>query len=1711
MSRREFPTILFSSKDWIPVRPVVLESIRNLYEAGRYLEAYRIAEAQGPLRNWQEPEARLLAGRLAQSLGSKRLSQYLVITAYRAAPSRLEHLLFYGFYSLEKWGPLMTWRLLDGVERWPAERGEGQVGMWADLIALRARCAAAFRDFATAHQLIEQALALGPGSAWICLEAANVYEMEDCLSEALDWAQHALVLRPWFRPAVQIMASLLKQLGRDEEGLSLLREACVHLQSGTLLMQLAGLLSEREELEGLEPLWAEAESLLPLADPVLRRWLVARRADALYRTGKSLEAAAMAARVENPYYTRLAATLEQDPPSEGKHRLRLSVPYVRQDHFTCGPATLASLCAFWGLPHSHDRIVDAICYNGTYNHTERAWVEKGGMYAREFRVTWEVLQALIERGVPFALATVDGTQGHLQAVVGFDCRAETLLIRDPGFAHFREEEAQPFLEQYAAFGPRGMVVLPEAERHRLDGLVLPEAEAFDLAYAFHCALDVPDRVEAVWCLRQLEGLPEGKRLVAHLRLSLAFFDGNEPAQLQQVRGLIEDYPENQRLRHLQIGLLRELGHRRERIELLARMTSQPGSHPLFLKDYALELEADDRTRWKAGRMLRRAHCLLPTDISILLEMGHRAWSRGNRSEAFEIYRFAACCGDKHEGAAQTYFSAARLLRLTDEALEFLRQRFARFQAKSSWPGRTLFTALDRVDRSEEAFGVLEAALQSCPEDADLMLFAADAYARFGRVAEAEALLERARPRCRESLLLRTEAKLANFRGDARQALQRWEKILRGEPLAMDAHREIIRLLEQLSGPQAAKEHLERTCRAFPHYHPLNHFRVSWLRTNAPAEADSVANALLAEDPLDAWLLRERALMALERHRLVEAESYAREALRFDGSAASSHGILGQILAAQNRVEDARAAYRHALEIDIDYVFAMHRLLELALTVEQARHELNGVKAQIQSQVIVGDALFAFAEVAFPVWSSEELRGELQIAWEVRPDLWSAWSVLALHLLRVGQGEEARALAGKATQRFPFVPGAWRDMATICTHLGDHRAAAEALEKVLAINPDWFIALSELTEAYLRLARPDEAVHLLEQARQRTPLQVGIHGHLAEIRWQRGEVDQAIELVKAALKIEPGYSFAWNALRHWCRQTSRSGEVLDLARQLTFTRPGEARSWIILADILAGRSSVEERLQALDRALAIHPRSIETYDTKAILLAEIGRVDEALEVCHPTAFGEQIPLELQGRAAWLEAQRGDVRGAIAAMTRIVEARSSYHWGWQQISEWALSLADFNLARRAAEALARLSPLDARPQGYLADVALRQGEKTVAIGHLRRALEIDPDYQFASTRLFELYLVRCEYAEIESLAGRLAHSDSAGLAALYRLRVALAQFDRKAVTARLSDLSRLPSKLVPDLSDFSASVSRQGARALHLLDRSLDKIAQKEETNAAVAALWIERLGNRRSTVPGRFLRRWLGRGDEGTLVVAAWIDDIPRRRWWQFDRWVRRHDAQLRANILLWGKIGYAFAAQSKFRQCVEWMHDWRDRHDSESWMLWNLVHCLRRLQQAATAREVSGWAIERGLQDLYLDTHRTEVALGLAMDGEAAAASRLLSLIQPGNLPSNERRLVYSLALNLVGITNAPPAERAKRWPLAFRAVRQEASSIFYPDSQLAKDYGATVRLMAQRAGQKLAFWQARYPGLPIPRGFSDATGIALYLTLAIALAVAGLISSFLR
>ena len=165
-------------------------------------------------------------------------------------------------------------------------------------------------------------------------------------------------------------------------------------------------------------------------------------------------------------------------------------------------------------------------------------------------------------------------------------------------------------------------------------------------------------------------------------------------------------------------------------------------------------------------------------------------------------------------------------------------------------------------------------------------------------------------------------------------------------------------------------------------------------------------------------------------------------------------------------------------------------------------------------------------------------------------MWQTWSALVQQLTVLSHFERASEVAAAASSRFPLVPKLWLDLAEVCRRRFDTKGERDALEQALRINPRSAAAVHQLAEIYERDQDFETSRQLLEQLLVHSPLDATNQGWYARILWHIGRKQEAIEHLKRAVQLNPGYQWAWTSLSEWGAQMDQPHLARDIADELS---------------------------------------------------------------------------------------------------------------------------------------------------------------------------------------------------------------------------------------------------------------------------------------------------------------------------------------------------------------------------------------------------------------------------------------------------------------------------------------------------------------------------------------------------------------------------------
>jgi cellulose synthase operon protein C len=1549
-----------------------LGAISALYERGKYLRAYRAGLRSGLFARVESPEPHLLAARVVRQLGGERRARLSVLRTWRAhrASSAARYWL-----ARELDNPV---RALLAMDRFGDPSGADDGELLQSWYLLRASSLASLRDFAAAEMWWRRAQTCGD-SAWLWCTRAIIDTHKDDLAAAEEAIARSLAVQPWYTPSVRVWLTILRRAQRGDEALALVRGAAAHVESYAIAMHEHFLVWEQGDYSGALRSLEQIVDLAPLMERDLHDWLLLRLARVSYLAGDRHRPARLAARIANEALHKLAARIGSAPEPR---RTVLPVPLVPQNHNTCGPASLTSIGRFWKVEVAHEQLVEQICRDGTSAYSERRWAEGQGWVAREFTMTWAATCQLIDHGLPFAFVTTYEDSAHLQVAAGYDDTLGTVVVRDPSSLSLAEYDWDELESKQAAFGPRAMVMVPEAERQRLAAIELPDSDLYDALYAVEAALDRHDRAAAAAARDHLEQRAAEHFLTLRANRAIAAYDADPLGLVAWADAMLAKHPNDVRMQVAKLRAMAGLAAIAERLEFAERFAAENRS-PLLWAELATLVATTPGGHGRAGALLWRA-----LDGGYAAPAAHRAladhlWDGDDRRLAAALYRYASCLAEADESLAWSYFLACRLLGDTETALSHLRGRVERLGGRMPGPAITLADAYDIEHRHREALDVLTASEADHAEDGGFLLSIAEHHLNEGALDRARELVARAEGRVRKTAWLRTAARVALVAGDRETAAAHWRQVAEAEPLAMDAQRATSHFTAMAHGTQAAVDYLRGIERRFPNHVALARLIYERLCDIDDGQAQQHLASYLQRHPEDCEAHRDMAVLRARDGDISGAtEQLARARSRGDDSAAF-YVAQGRIWEAAGDAGRARAAFFTALQRSVDATYAINALMSLSSAADARAQVLEEVFSHLLGQPSQGDAVSTYFEHASEWLEPSELAARLDRLVATWPRMFEVQLARVTHHGRMGALDAARRFADQMVEQFALLPGAWRCLAMVHGHAGDVEAQVDALQRALALNPRWGTALRELSAAYSNRGQAAAAQEVLERAIAQEPLDPINRGYLAEVLWCQGDRAGALAQLKKALELSPGYRWGWEMLGRWADDPH---DAVEFARALARTRGGVSTVWIAAAELMP-HAPLADRLECLDEAIRCAPRDLEPHDLKAVLLCAAGRYDDALAACRPPLWGDAPPIPLRGRAAWVRYEQGEFGKARAELLDVIRDAPDYAWGIETLLEWARGEGADEYVQTCRR-LVQVAPRSATAHAQLGEALRGCGDREAAQAAFARALELAPADHSATLGLADLYLDQGRPDDAATTLDSLGDHHAAVIQR--RAAISIERGDVDGLRTALEALLRRPELDAGVIDRTLARIRAQPLRkAAHQL---LNSWMDRADAAAHVGIVWLARIGRR---LPAPLLWRRLAgfpaRSKARTMALMTYIEDLgDRKRRYTFAIFGLIYRRLLQSSAGTWGSVSYALICLERFRSAARWLADYRERDGVEGWMIWNLALALRIIGKHQLAADAHRHALSLP-DERHSYQHRLWLAVHEAAHGDAATAARLLA------------------------------------------------------------------------------------------------------------------------
>jgi len=414
------------------------------------------------------------------------------------------------------------------------------------------------------------------------------------------------------------------------------------------------------------------------------------------------------------------------------------------------------------------------------------------------------------------------------------------------------------------------------------------------------------------------------------------------------------------------------------------------------------------------------------------------------------------------------------------------------------------------------------------------------------------------------------------------------------------------------------------------------------------DADSIAREVLRYNPKSTEALHLRGVIAGLQQKHADAAGFLRRAASLDKTNHFIRFNLAKALSEQGSDREALRWHKSALELNsendkawLNYALSLSRLGDIKGSISAIDCALAINDRLVDGYLIKGSCLRVMG--AF----DEALTLYNRVV-ELSPSLAEAWSNRGDTLNQLKRYEEALASYERSIELKPESSEAWTKRGITLRSLKRYADALTSHEKSLSLKPDYAEAWSNRGNVLNDLMQLEEALTSYERSLEIAPNSSETWNNrgitLNDLRRYR----QAITSYEKSLELNPESAEAWNNRGNALNKLKRHQEALSSYEKSLELKPDFAEAWSNRGNVLNELKRHEQALLSCERAIELKPDYADAWNNSGLALGELKRNDEAL-----SSYERSLNLRCDYAEAW-----GNRAGVLNELKRPEEALASY---------------------------------------------------------------------------------------------------------------------------------------------------------------------------------------------------------------------------------------------------------------------------------------------------------------------------------------------------------------------------------------------------------------------------------------------------------------------
>jgi len=311
----------------------------------------------------------------------------------------------------------------------------------------------------------------------------------------------------------------------------------------------------------------------------------------------------------------------------------------------------------------------------------------------------------------------------------------------------------------------------------------------------------------------------------------------------------------------------------------------------------------------------------------------------------------------------------------------------------------------------------------------------------------------------------------------------------------------------------------------------------------------------------------------------------------------------------------------------EYIPAHERLAYLLLDRDSFAEAEERLKFVVAKSPDMPQGHVGLAKVYLGTDRIESAVAHLHIALELAPSLGEAHYLLGRAYQKLGRFREVEVELARGRDSEPFlVPDPWHasiiwarmtltaraELAAEWIQQGRLEDAAHELERLLERYPESTAVINNLSVAYKRMNRTEDARRLLQGALDGGSNHPTVHVSLARVLMGQGRLQEALGHADSAINLAPMLGPAYFARGVILVRLQNHTDALQAFREATQRDSGGPEAYMNIGRLLVHLKRFGEAEDALRIAIAIAPQSAAARVELAVAYQRQGRLVEAAE-------------------------------------------------------------------------------------------------------------------------------------------------------------------------------------------------------------------------------------------------------------------------------------------------------------------------------------------------------------------------------------------------------------------------------------------------------------------------------------------------------------------